>query len=176
MTLKTRNNNSGFTLIEFLLYLALSTVMVVLVGLLGISALSSGVKARAQSEVQYSAEFLIETIARLVREAESVTLPLRGATSTTLILATADPDTDPTVIELTPDGVTITRGVEAPYTIYNPATRVTTGVVTHEGESGDENLIRLLLTVVSYNPMDRQSLRAERTFTTALRVPYTSTP
>src|SRR3989338_8137444 len=92
-------NQRGFTLIEILLYMALSTILVVLIGGIGANVFSGFVKVKAAEELRYNTQFVTEKIRSLVSQAESISAPVAGESSTSLTLRMSDVSQDPTVIE-----------------------------------------------------------------------------
>ena len=89
-------HNRGFTLIELLLYFALCSLMLGVLGMIGINVLESRVKAHQQEEVRYHGAYVIETLRRYIDLSDSVIEPHPSATSSRLVLAMPDILANPT--------------------------------------------------------------------------------
>lgn len=78
--------NKGITLIELIIYIALTSIM-----LLGISSfitftLKSRIKSQVVSEIEQQGVFVLQTINQTIRNAEGINYPLQGTSSNTLSL------------------------------------------------------------------------------------------
>lgn len=107
----------GFTLIEIVLYLSISTVMVVLLGGIGVHALSNIEYTKSQEEIQYNAQFMTETIQKIVLDAETIQTPVSRATSSKLILITNDASKNPISIEVVDGALLLQQGSGASETL-----------------------------------------------------------
>jgi hypothetical protein len=173
MYIALQNQRKGFTLIEFLLYLALGTVMVTLIGVIGIAAITSSMKARAENEVHYTATYTLETIMRLIEEGSDIIEPLPGETSSSLTIAMGDEIADQVTVSSTEEGVLVEYGDGSTQVIENDAVIVTNLLYTRYEAEQDEDTVSIVLTLQSYNPSGRQSLEVERSYATSVRIPYT---
>lgn len=163
---------AGFTLIEFLLYMALSVTMIVLIGSIGITVIQGNIKARAQEEVRYNAEFIIETILATAREAESADGPLVGASSTVLTLTREDPAKNPTMFGVQSGRVYIREGAEEPVLVSGEDTVVTALTFTNVSFPQGGSTLRIELELEAANPDDLRQQSASSTYTTTVYIPY----
>ncbi len=103
------NAASGFTLFELLLYVG---IFAIAAGLLtGILTTLTRVQVRENASVEVSgqAQFVIQRLQQLIRDASIVELPANQATST-LKLRTTDPASDPTCVQLSGGVVYVMQG------------------------------------------------------------------
>src|SRR3989344_8527886 len=89
-------NQRGFTLIEILLYMALSSILVVVIGGIGANVFSGFVKVKAAEELRYNTQFVTEKIRDLVSQADSISTPVAGGASSAPPLRMSVGSKDPT--------------------------------------------------------------------------------
>ena len=169
---RTKNSLTGFTLIEFILYIVLTTGMLVLVGKIGMSALSLEVRAQLQNELQYMGDFVIETLEREVGGSMSIDIPLKsGGESTTLSLTQNSPH-GLTGVQTTGDTIMFTYGESATTTLTHPEVSVDTLTFSRMEEAEDEALLHIVLLLSADDPWNFLHKRIERTYSTTVRMPY----
>ena len=78
MNSSSKTNQLGFTLIEILLYLTLSSIMVALIGGIGVNVLSGLTNAKAEEDLQYNAQFVIEKVRTYILAADIIGNPEVG--------------------------------------------------------------------------------------------------
>ncbi|HUD06771.1 MAG TPA: prepilin-type N-terminal cleavage/methylation domain-containing protein [Candidatus Saccharimonadales bacterium] len=104
--LSNSNDQSGFTLAEVLLYLAIfSLVIGAIVGLAAITSLQR-VKSEAIAEVNYQGESNVSLIDQTIRNASSINDPAMANSDTMLSLTVVDAGNNPTVFDSYNDGTT----------------------------------------------------------------------
>jgi len=112
-----KQQQKGFSLIEFLLYMSLSMVMLALLGGIGINVLQSKEKDKALEEIQYSVPYVMMILGTRIEQAEQVILPEVGEVSSTLSLQTRNPDTNPTTFDVFEGKVRMQEGEHEPVII-----------------------------------------------------------
>ncbi len=127
---------SGFTLIEFLLYLSLTVGMLLILSSIGAAVLTSRMKANDLEEIQYNAEFVHEKIRSIVSSAESVVAPLSGVASNSLTLEMSDTAKNPTVIDVYEGSIRIKEGANESVLLTNNVVSVTDVLFTHTAHEG----------------------------------------
>ncbi len=96
----------AFTLIELLIYTALTIIVVGLFGAILITVVRVQGTQTGTRQVTQEADFIIGTIKRQIRDSEAVTVG-----SSTLTITTAASSTDPTVINLSSSTIYIKEGL-----------------------------------------------------------------
>lgn len=81
-----RRANSGFTLIELIIYLAIVSTFAVSIILWSLSVGDLGARSRAGALVNASGRFALEIITRDIEQATAITTPTLNATSSSLVL------------------------------------------------------------------------------------------
>lgn len=107
--MKPTPTQAGFTFIELILYLALFSLIAGSVVQFGLLTAHNSEKSGIQETVSDSARFLSERLKYEIRNASNIV----AITPSSLTLATANPDTNPTVIDIASGIVRIQRGSQA---------------------------------------------------------------
>lgn len=90
--------NHGFTLVEFMIYSAIVAVVLFAATEIMVAVLRQNSKLAAMAEVTANSRAALDRATLAVRNAESVTSPVAGATSSRLVLAMAVAALNPTII------------------------------------------------------------------------------
>lgn len=77
-------NNSGFSLLELLIYMAILSGFLMVIVNLFFSISGSSSREEARKEVQQNLQFAFDTIANETRSASAITVPISGATGNIL--------------------------------------------------------------------------------------------
>ncbi len=78
--------NKGFTLIELILYVVIAGVVLLLVSIFFIALVTSRIKNETVSEVEFQGTQVVQMITQNIRNAEEVSSPIRGETSSFLVI------------------------------------------------------------------------------------------
>lgn len=91
---------SGFTLVELLLYVAIvGTLLITITGFFALTA-SSRIKNQSISEVNQQGAAIMETITQAIRNASAITAPSIGSTGTSLNLVMPTAGINPTIFDM----------------------------------------------------------------------------
>lgn len=164
-------SQKGFTLIEFLLYMVLAVSMVLIIGTIGIGVLTSNAKGQSSEEIRYDAEFLLEKITLAIHEAESVSTPVVGATSTTLTLTMSNVAKNPTVIQSRDGKVYFTEGGGAEFLIAGEDSVIEELTFTNMSHAEAGNTVRIELTIHGV-PTDVQGTVPSTQYFTTVHISY----
>lgn len=89
--MKMQNNTArGFSLIEFMLYVGMTTIILLAVGSTAANVLFGKTKFAAQERLALDEFFILEDLGRSIHSATDITTPAAASTSTVLSLETAD--------------------------------------------------------------------------------------
>lgn len=152
--------------------MGLSTIMLVIMGGVGVNVFSGFVKAKAAEELQYNTQFVTETIRTLVTQAENITLPTSADTSAVLSLEMADTVKNPTIIDVVDGRVRVRAGAGEAEFITGTSVSVTSvefsNVMYEEGVGS----LRVVLQLGLRNPDDRTIYYASSTVHTTINLQY----
>jgi type II secretory pathway pseudopilin PulG len=162
------HNQSGFTLLELLLYVSIIGT------LLGALALFFGMTAevrlrnQAVSEVTQQGQAAMETIASSVRNATAITTPATGASGSTLTVTVPTASLSPTIVASDGTTLTIKEGSGTAIALTNSKVRVTTISIKNLSRSASKGTVQISFTLARVNPSNRPELDYNRTFTTTI--------
>ena len=159
-----RQTNAGFTLIELLLYVSLSAVILLAVSAFLAMLLQSRIKNQTVAEVEQQGLQVMQLITQTARNAENITLPVQGASATSLTLDVATGVNDPTVVNLAGGAIRITEGTGSPVPLTN--SRVTASGLTFQNlsRSATPGVVRIQFTLTHVNPEGRNEYDFSKIF------------
>lgn len=134
----------GFTLVETLIYIALTAVLATGVVMIAALLLSAKAKWRSTLLVEQNARFTLLQMADRIESASSITSPV-GAASSTLQLHMPDANTDPTVFTIANGRITMREGASSSVPLTSNETDVRS--LTFVSTSGTPTVVRLTMTV-----------------------------
>lgn len=154
----------AFTLIEVLLYLSLSSIIVLIIASMWVTVTETRDRSEAMSTVNAEGQQLINTITQVIRNANSINTPTTGASGTSLSLAMGTPAINPTIIALSGSNVTLTEGATPAVTLNSQ--RVTVGALTFRNltRPASSGVVRIELTLNYVNTTGKPSLNYSETF------------
>lgn len=134
--------SKGFTLIELIIYIALTSIFIVAAILFAWDIIYAGAKSSVQQELNHNLRFAAKRIAYEIRNAESV----NSVTATSITLGMSDSARDPTVIDLSSGRIRIGFGSSGSCPISSPCflttddISITTLNFTDLSSGGSENI------------------------------------
>lgn len=147
--------NLGFTLIEFLIYVAVvALVLIFITGFLW-DIILGNVKETSWQEVQQNSRFALTKISQETKKATGVNSPLPGNSANSLSLIMADPNLDPTVFDIADGKLRITQGTSGPYEITSDQVIVTNLSFTNLSYQDTPGTIQIEMTTEHINPANR---------------------
>lgn len=162
--------NKGFTLIEFLLYIGIVGIVLLVAGAICLNVLFGKAKLMAIEEVSQNTRFTIEKIADRVRNANTINSPTQGVSTSTLSLQMADSAKNPTVFDLSSGVVRITEGTGSAVNLTSSEVTVTNLQFSNISYSNTPGTVRIQMTVKLTNPENRQEYNFEKTFYTTANI------
>jgi hypothetical protein len=158
---KTKNTvHSGITLVELILYVALFMIFITGVVTFGIEIIGIRAKARVQQEVIHNSRAVAKRIAFEVRNASAI----NSVTATSISLANADTNRNPTVITKSGNRITISWGstgppcpLASPCFLTSSDVNVNEMTFTNMSDGGANSAsVKFALTISSVNPGGRK--------------------
>ncbi len=145
----------GFTLIEFIVYIAIVVVILVVSLQFGWEIIFGNIKAQAQREVQQNLRVAMEKMARIIEEASSINSPAPGNSAGSLSLEIADLNRNPTVFEVVNGKLYLRTGVEEPYELTNNRVKVSNLQFTNLSYPDNPGVIQVKLKIEHINSEQR---------------------
>ena len=140
---KTQREN-GTTLIELMIYLGITSGILLGVGSVGFNVIAQKQKSYAVSEVHYAESFFSEILAGDIRASTGISVPLfPGTSSTTLVLASTLASKNPTIYSIA-DGIVLRQsGTSTTERVLPPSILLTNAVFVRTGATGTDQSIEL---------------------------------
>lgn len=152
--------NSGFTLIEFLIYIAILAVVVTLIIGFFLDIILGNIKETSYQEVQQNARFILTKISQEVKKATGINSPNPGESASALSLAMASPSSDPTLIDVIEGKLRLTKGISAPQELTTDLVEISNLRFTNLSYPDTPGTIRIEMTISHINPANRIEYQA----------------
>lgn len=144
--------HSGFTLIEFLIYIAIAGGLLLSASSVMFNVLNYKLKLQAIEEVSQNSRNALDRMELAIENASAILSPVVGATSSLLMLSTADTSTNPTIFAASNHVLQMKEGVSATSSLTADESQVVNIVFTNLTATGSLGTVRIDLTVSSTNP------------------------
>ena len=159
-----KNKQSGFTLIEAVIYMALlATLLLALSGFYGL-VLNSRVKAQTISEVEQQGTQIVQVISQSIRNATAINSPTIGSNAASLSIAVVSAPQSPTIFDLSAGALHIKEGASAPVDLSNNRVLISNLVFYNLSRASTEGIISFQFTVTRVNNSGRNELDYTKTF------------
>jgi len=166
--MKTKQPQTGYTLIELLLYVSMIGILLGGVTTFFATAVEARVKNQSISEVNDQGVYIMELMTQTIRNATDVTVPAVGATGSSLTLTVPTGSLSPTVFSLNGSTLQIKEGTAAAVPITNSKVAITALTFKNLSRSGTQGIIQINMTLERVNTTGRNEYEYERTFTTSV--------
>jgi type II secretory pathway component PulJ len=163
-----RLHTTGYTLIELLLYIAItSSLLVVAVGFFGMVS-ESRIKGQAVAEVDQQAAYVMDYMTSAVRNAASLSVPAAAASGSTLTVTS--PASTTSVFSLSGTTLQVKEGSAAVVSLSNSNVAVSNLTFTNLTRFGSNGIVRISFTVARTNTAGRQEYNYQQTYTNSAEV------
>jgi type II secretory pathway pseudopilin PulG len=151
---------NAFTLIEFLIYIAIvSSILVLISGLLW-NIVFGNIKETAYQEVQQNGRFALTKISQEIKKATEINSPSPGSSANSLSLAMANPNLNPTVFDLADGKLRISQGTNPPIELTTDQVIISSLQFSNLSYEGTPGTIRIEMTISYLNPANRIEYQA----------------
>lgn len=145
----------AFTLVEVLLYIALSSVILaVLVAFIGL-ILQTRARSQTIAEVHQQGDVIMQSILQTVRNAEGINSPTPGNTANTLSVDAVVASIDPIVYALSGTDLTVTEDINPAQTLNSNRVEISNLTFSNLSRAGTPGIVRIQFTVSYVNPDGR---------------------
>ncbi len=159
-----RQQQQGFTLVELVLYIGISSVVLFATSLFLSTLLAARIKNQTIAEVEQQGLYVMTSITQALRNADTIGAPTQGASAASLTIHTYPGASDPTIFDLSGGTIRITEGSNAPIALSN--SRVIASVLTFQNFSrtNTPGTIRIAFTLSHLNPSGRNEYSFTKNF------------
>lgn len=152
---KNTSKGAGFTLVEFLIYILIVGVLLLVLAQFGFRVVNDRARTIAQREVEQNLRFSIEEITKEIRAASGINSPSFGGTSTALSLAMDTPAKNPTVFVSSESILTKQEGGSPVMPLTSSQVKVTGLIFTNTSYGGSPGNVNVAITIEYKNPSGR---------------------
>ncbi|MFH1546937.1 MAG: prepilin-type N-terminal cleavage/methylation domain-containing protein [bacterium] len=163
-------NQSGMSLVEVMLYISISTIIMITLSYFMFTVIKTRVKSQTITEVDYQGNQAIYLIAEKIRNSKSVSLPIPHQSSDSITLITFEETNNPTVFSLIDGKVFLSEGTSDPIQITS--NRVTITKLDISNISDDSRIFRIDLEVTHRNPENIIEYNFTESFTGSAAIRY----
>jgi type II secretory pathway pseudopilin PulG len=161
---KSKQKNRAFTLVELLLYISISSIIILVTsGYLSIF-LETQVKNETVREVEQQGAFAMYSITQALSNAESITSPVIGTNQTTLSIQTFSPANNPTVFSVDAGTLQIKEGSANAVALHNPRIQISNLLFKNLSRTGTAGIIQVSFLVTYLNNSGRYEYSFEKQF------------
>lgn len=155
---------AGFTLVELLLYLAVTSIIITSVSGFFITMLQARVKFQVMSEVEQQGAQVMQQMTQTVRNGLTITSPTTGVTGTSLTVTVPTGALSPTVFDLTSGVIRETEGVGAAQPLTNSRVTASGLSVQNLTRPTTQGVVRIQFVITSVNGSGRNEFSYSKTF------------
>ena len=165
MIKKILKQNSGYTLLELLLYISVSAVMLLAISLTLSTFLEAKIKNQTVSEIDGEGTQVMQLMTQTIRNATAINSPALGTNDNALSLTVTDPAKSPTLLNLLGTEIEMTEGANPSISLTNTLQSIASNL-TFENLSrvGTTGTIAISFTLSHINPSGRNEYNYSRTF------------
>jgi len=166
--------NRGFTLIEFIVYIGIVGVVLLVAGAITLNIFYGKAKLTAVEEVSQNARFAVEKIAYTIRNAQAVDSPSVGVSAATLELEmlnnSIEFEADDDQIKMTESTGRGQDKIKTSFIITSDEVKITSLQFANLSYSDTPGTVRVQMTIEYNNPSGRQEREYSKTFYTTANV------
>lgn len=161
-----RNGNfqSGFTLVEVLLYVTISGFLLLSTSLFLSTLLESRIKNQTIAEVEEQGIGALQIMTQAIRNADTINAPASGASASTLSVNTIVAGNNPTVFDLSSGALHIKEGSASAIALTNARVVVSALTFQNLSRAATPGTMRIQFTVTAVNPSGRSEYSFSKTF------------
>jgi len=157
-------NNRGFTLVEVLLYVSIVSVLVLVMSIFLFMLLEAKTKAETIWEVNSEGARVMRIITQIVRNAETINVPVPGASGTIMTLAMNDSSKNPTVFSSSGSNIQIKEGTGATISLTAGKFSISDLVFENLSRTNTPGVVKIMFTMNRKNISGRKEYSFPRTF------------
>jgi Tfp pilus assembly protein PilW len=155
----------AFTLVELLLYVSLSGAILLTLSMMLTQTLQIRVKNRTLADVDQQGIQAMQIMTQTVRNANTITTPIQGASGTSMAVTVPTAGNSPTQFTLASEVLRITEGAGSPVNITSSSIRVTSLQFSNLSRGTTPGTVRIQFTLAAANSTGRSEFDYQKTFT-----------
>lgn len=165
-------NTRGFTIIELLMYIAITPLIVLAISGFAFALLQSREKNQTIAEVEQQGAEVTRIITQSIRNAEAINTPPPGGTAPLLSLDVVNVASDPTLFDIAGSAIRIQEGSASPALLTNARVIVSDISFQNISRTDTPGIIRTQFTISHINPKNRYEYAFTKTFYGSASIRY----
>ncbi len=166
------NMKKGFTLIEMLLYMAILSIVILAFSSFLFLSYSSRIKATVIADVEQQGNQTMSIVTQNIRNAQSVTSPISGASANSLTVTEYSAPLSPTIFAQTGNKLQITEGSNSAVDISSNRVIVSGLSFQNLARPSTPGIVRIQFTLNHLNPDNLGEYTYSKTFTATASLRY----
>jgi type II secretory pathway pseudopilin PulG len=163
----TSHRQSGYTLIELLLYVSVVGSLLIALSMFFATAADARVKGQTISEVNQQGTAAMEYITQTIRNADSITAPAAAGSGASLTLAVPTVALSPTIFDLSGTVLEVKEGTAAYIALTTNDLQITNLTFKNLTRSGTAGVVQVSFTITRTNPNNKNEYDYQKTFVTS---------
>ncbi|MDP2656077.1 MAG: prepilin-type N-terminal cleavage/methylation domain-containing protein [bacterium] len=160
----TNQTQSGFTLVELLLYVSIASIILLAIsGLLSV-LLHARIKNQTIADVEQQGVVVMQEITQVLHNASDVDSPTIGTSASSLSVHTYTAGNNPTVLDLSSGVLRIKEGANAFVPLTNTRVTASNFTVQNLSHTGTPGTVRIQFTLDHVNPEGRNEYSYSKIF------------
>jgi Tfp pilus assembly protein PilW len=148
-------HKSGFTIIELLLYVAISSIILLVSSLFFLTLLEARTKNQVIAEVEQQGIQIMQIITQTIRNADTINSPTIGTSGASLSVNTTISSTTPSVFDLSSGVIRIKEGTNAVINLSNSKVVVSNLSFSNLSRASTPGVIKISFTISAVNNSNR---------------------
>lgn len=161
---KIRSKNSGFTLIETILYFAILSIIILSMSYFIYLVLQTKIKNQTIAEVEQNGNQIMELTLQTIRNSSDINSPAQGTSATSTSLAVPNPGDSPTLFELSGNAIRMKKGPGAYVTLTSSRVNASAVAFSNLSKTGTFGNIKVQFTLNYVNTSGRNEYNYTKTF------------
>jgi len=157
-------NKAGFSLVELMLYIAISSVIILVISFFLVTLLQTRAKSQTIVEVEEQGFAAMNTITQILRNAKNIQSPATSTSASLLIIDVADVNKNPTRIEILNNAISLKEGTANTVVLTNP--KVTASNLSFLNASGasPRGSVKIIFTLTYLNASNNNEFNWSKNF------------
>jgi type II secretory pathway pseudopilin PulG len=155
---------SGFTLVELLLYIGISSAILLVVSMFMATLLESQIKNQTIAEVNQQGIQVMQIMTQAIRNSNSISSPTIGVSGTSLSITTNLSSTTPTSFDLVSGTIRIKEGANSVVALTNSKVLASNIIFSNLSRTGTPGVVKISFDLSAVNNSNRNEYSFNKTF------------
>jgi type II secretory pathway component PulJ len=162
--MKKINTQSGFSLVEMIIYIGIVSIILVAMSTFLITLLKLRIQNQAMAEVEGQGVQIMQTITQSIRNSSTINSPTQGTSANSTSLEVSTVENDPTLFELDNGIVKITEGVANSVALHNSLVNASSLTFQNLSRDNTSGIISIQFVLSYDNPANKGEYEYSQTF------------